>query len=199
MAVAFTTVERVKRFLSIDPAEGKHDGLLQDMISKTTAAFEVELDRWVEAKERTEILDVDQGCGVVGLRGYPIVSVASVKEDAYGQFSGGEFALSASEYRVDRRTGLIHFPDYTLTGGPQSLSVTYTGGMGATTAAVIAAFADLCDAADMHVAFMFKRRDSLGFSSVGGVGIQSTASDAVNFLPRVVDALEIRKRISVSA
>lgn len=198
MAVTFTTLERVKRFLSIQAQDTTHDALLDDLIATATGEFEVYLDRWVERKERTELFSPDAGARSVGLRGYPVTAVSLVEEDLFGKFEGAQLVVDSSTWRFDPETGILWFYDYAPSGGPVSIRVTYTGGFAATTSEAVLSYRDMAGACDMHVAFLFKRRDNLGFSSIGGEGIQSQASDEVNWLPRVREVLDLRRRVAIA-
>lgn len=194
-----TTLARVKEVLGGLSGVTVEDTVLGQLIAGVSARVEAELDREVQSGTFTETFDAQDGQRVFPLRGYPVTSVTSVKEDSYdGSFGASATTLAATYYRIAKRTGLLTLVDWSVTGDPQSIQVVYVGGMAANTAAFVAAFPDLATAVDLQVAFLHRRKTTMGASSVSvqGSSVQFLI-DRVAFLPEVHDAIQRHRRLVV--
>lgn len=182
MAFDLTTLVRVKRV--IDLTEATKDTLLQEYIDAASDAIEKFMDRPVLVAARTELYDVEPGQQRIALRAFPVLAapVAVFKNDSARQFGAGIAALAADSFYLNLVTGSAEFDRVRLIRGPGVVEVVYTGGMAADTAAFIVAFPEIAKACDTQVAFMYKRRETMGmsgFSSEGGSVSFSEADDLI--------------------
>lgn len=194
-----TTLTRVKEVLGGLSGVTTEDAILGQLIAGVSARVAAELDREVQVGTLTEVLDAQVGQKAFPLRGYPVTSITSVKEDTYdGSFGASAATLASSYYRVNKRNGLLSLVDWSVTGEPASIQVVYVGGMAADTAAFVAAFPDIANAVDLQVAMLHRRRTTIGTSSVAmqGATVQF-ATDRIEFLPELRDAVHRHRRVMV--
>lgn len=197
MSVYLTTAAKVQEVLQQPSLSGANLALVESLIAGVTAAFERELDRCIERAERTEYFDVDDFQRYWKLRGYPVTAIASVEFDSTGQFAGDESAHDATLRRMplnDAEEYLLYL-ESPAACGPRVMRVTYTGGLGATTAAVIAAFPDLAMAATLEVANLYQRRSTLSIQSQGTVGADNQLLVSLNWLPLTREVVARMKRV----
>lgn len=190
-----TTTARVKTLGSITTSD--QDALIGVLVTAVSARIERYLGRHVESTSRTEYYDVEAGQHVFYLRGYPISSVTSVKNDEDWDFDNID-EIASSEFTTvgsDFTGRLVVDEAVTPIAGKQALQVVYTGGMAADAASFIAAFPDVALAADQQILHEYQRRKQLGIvsSSIG----QHTASVefGVDLLPIVKRALNPYRRM----
>ncbi len=176
------------------------DARLQALITRVTGAFERELDRYVEAKARTEQRDVASGQRHFSLPGYPVSALASVKFDHTRAFSGSETTLAADRYYIplNQRDEHLLFIEDVLYTGRGVLQVTWTGGMGVDTDSVIAAYPELSDAATLEVANLWQRRDTLS-QVAHASGADNITYAPLKLLPETMRRLHLRKRVAYAA
>lgn len=191
-----TTLARVKTLLfPWDRLD--YDNTLAQLITDVSGQVESALNRGAESIARTEYFSPEPGQQVFGLKGYPVASVASVKEDVGDRaFTTDANTIDAELYTTNSDTGALYLHGWACVGAHKSLQVVYTGGMAATTAAFLVAFPDLAAGVDAQVAFMLKRRDSIGFDSIGSAG-SSSALSPLGFVQPLQDAIERHRRVSI--
>lgn len=189
-----STTARAKIVLGLTSSQ--HDTLLDQLVAATSGAAERYLNRHALQTARTEQYDVED-CYQrrVYLRGFPVLAtpVAAFKSDGLREFTGA--AIDADNYYLDLERGTIEFDVYTLTPGPGTLQVVYTGGMATTAAGLISAFPDVAQAVDFQVAFLFKRRDTLGMSSFSAEGGSIGFETPVELIPLAKRLLDPYRRI----
>ena len=191
-----TTLARVQSFAELS-SNAADDALIGTLITGVSMQIEKFLDRHVESKARTERLDVLPGQTTLFLKGYPVSSVTSLKNDSEWDF-GSSTELATTLYNVDTDEGEINFKRNTLLQpGQKVIQVTYTGGMAATTAAFITAFPDIAYAADQQVSFMFRRRTSQGNEVTSIPGHTVTVNTDMGLLADVIKKLQVHRRVSV--
>ena len=161
-----TTLDRMRAWM--DEKQFSSTSLLNQMITGFSAHLERELGRYLEASERTIYLDVNEGNRVFFLKGYPFSSAPTVYEDTSRAFTGS--ATSTDDYDITQHAldqGRLEF-DYAPSAGPSSIKVVYTGGLAATTAALISAYPDFVTACERQLWWMWKQRGMLGLDGEGG-------------------------------
>lgn len=193
-----TTLTRVKTILQLG-SETKYDTFLADAIKAISKRFEQYMARGITQGSRTEYFDVFEGRRVFGLVGYPVASVSSVRNDDLHAFPAST-ELSTDVYTpstVNQSTsqdGLLFVDRTELVPGPRSLKVVYVGGMAPDASTFISYFPDLAEAADLQVAFIHKRRNTLPLAGVSVEGSSVTA-DPWELLPEVKDRLDRYRRM----
>jgi len=171
MAVDFTTLARVKKYLDIPTETTVNDATLQTMITSVSATLENALNRTVKTESKTE----RRACpmtGVFTIYNGPATSITSIRYSSSGMFSRDGVTLSSTSYELSPDGGSILIPDYR---GPDGmLEVVYTGGMGTDTADLQAKYPVLDQAATLQVAYLWGRHKSLGRTStdLGGGSTQ---------------------------
>ncbi len=193
-----TTLARIKTLLAIDTAETQHDALLSQLISAVSAEAEVFLDRHAQQVARVEQYDVYNRQAVFFLRGYPVLvaPAPTVNHNLDRDFSGAD--LSVDAYYLELATGKLTVDRVELTPGPGVLEVSYTGGMAASTAALVTAFPAVAHAVDIQVAFVFQRRHSLGISGFSAEGGSVSLETPVELIPIVKSSLKRFRRKETS-
>lgn len=198
-----TNLERQVAILGEENYQAEYATFVDQLIAGVSKGVEKELRRHAESKSRTVNRDVSRHSRSVSLRGYPIASVTSIKNDSSRQFASGT-EIDSDLFYIDADAGVIDF-DFELQWGPGALEVIYTGGMAtgadaeALTAAFIAAYADLVLAIDQQIYYLWKRRDNPGVinlnpSDFGGGASYLVSEDWAEkhgeFQPMLVKAIE---------
>lgn len=161
-----STIDRVKVRIGVAADDTQYDALLASMLARSSSEAERVMNRDAETVSRTAQYDVRPGTRSVCLPAYPITSITTIWNDRDRVF-GTETAISSSDYYSDASSGMVHF-EAALVSGYGALKITYTGGMGASVAAFIAAYPDIADAVDERVAQLWQRRDEIGLTGVSG-------------------------------
>lgn len=169
---ALTTVARVKSRLGITATA--HDELLISCINAATASVEQMTCRsFLRATYTGELYDssdeYDQPRSLIVLRNAPAASVSAIRYKSGTNASPVWVTLSAEQYRVDLRAGLIYL-DSPLPRGYQNVQVDYVAGylIDFATYGVPATHSlptEITAAVERSVTREFKRRDSEGRSS----------------------------------
>jgi len=138
---------------------------IENLIAAVSGHVEKRTDRVLRRKTYTHTLDVEPGSRSIRLRGYPIVSIASIKESSTGDFAGTT-AKDTSEWAMldEGRFGEVGLRAGCFVGGIASVQVEYRGG--------IASRVELVDPTTRYavadqVAFMFRRGTKVELASEG--------------------------------
>lgn len=156
-----TTLDRMRMWVDEQRIES-FDSLMLAQIAAFSGAVEKMLGRYLQSSARTTYMDVNPGDKVFFLKGYPVSSAPSVYEDSGREFAGS--ALDSSLYDVTQGAldeGRVEF-DYQPAVGAHALKVTYTGGLAATTAALITAAPALVHACERQIWFDWNQRGMIG-------------------------------------
>ena len=200
-----TTLARVKTAIGIDSSVTTDDSQLSQIIAEVSAGMEQSMQRLVEAKSRTEVVPLSWPSLLLMLPAYPVTSVSSVKCSPTQEFSGVTAMTAASDYVLDDAAGVLRLlaqPTYLRREGvgrplhPTFFQVTFTGGMAADTAAMIAAYPELSAACDAQIRYLWQRRDSLGSNSNTSQG-STSFKDSYDWLPSVARTLAYYRRRSM--
>ena len=184
-----TTIENVKLYVT----ENTSSPLLTKLVTQVSKAVESYIDRGAETVARTEYFDVEPNQRIVIVGAYPISSVSSIYNDPGREYTGT--TITASDYAI-YGDGRIVF-DYPLSPGARALKVTYTGGLGATQAAVESSYPDLVEAVTLQVVHEWRRRNSLAEDTATLAQGAITVGAAMNWLPRVRAILDFYRRAYV--
>jgi len=154
VTVYATTKERVKLYAG-GFADTTSDAVIDIFIASVSREIERHIGYPLALAEYVEVYDIDGA--FVHLRTLPVVSVDLVTYSATYDFANGAELAESTDYRVS--LGMVG--ELVLrgqrTGG---LQITYTAGLGVSTAAVIAAAPVLAHAADLQVIEELKRRNT---------------------------------------
>lgn len=158
-----TTLPRVKDRLAINANESKHDDVIERMIRAASAKVESYLRRQMTKATTTEYFDVTPGQRIFSLKAYPITSITTVHNDTEWVY-GSSTLMASDTYQEDADTGLLYVDSAYLITGVRALKVVYVGGMAATTTAFVLDqdYANLVDATERHVCFLFNMRGKEG-------------------------------------
>ena len=209
MALDFTTLARVRRAAGFSDDDLTQDAWLASLISSVSFEMDGELRRFSKQEEQTEILPLWSPNRVLSLKGSPVLDTPApvVKAANDRDFTTSPTTLvRGQDFILENDTGILRFL-LTLDGwtnsigrvvGPTYIQAVYTGGFAATTAAFMSAYPDLAAAADVQVAYQFKRAKN---NSMGGnlvVGPNSTNyNGAYDWLPSVRRSIALRKKHGV--
>lgn len=192
MAVlALTTVERMLAYLgtsnsgaSAQTFSDANKAVLQGIINTVSQEFENYCNRKFLTIQRpfSEILETD----AIFVEGVPIVSVDSVQVSVTGRTADLASVGSTSYDIIPGGDGIVFY------GFPPGSRVvgTYTGGLAADTAAVIASDPVLVGKAELQIGVLWKRHNSADKSSQTlGNGTTNWTGD-YKLLPDVADTLD---------
>lgn len=166
-AGVWTTLDNVKIHLGLLTSDSSQDALLTNMINASQRICEQYLHHPILQASYTEYYDGD-GTGKLILRKWPIISVTSIHIDIDREFDSDDLA-DPTNYYVDSENGIIEFYRAFAAGpawfdeGIKNIKVVYSAGFASIPD-------DLIEAADEHVAWMFRRANTEGTTqqSLGG-------------------------------
>ena len=186
-----TTVDRVISYMgsanSGAAAGGWSDAnklILGEMISTVSQDFENYCNRFFKSESRVANETLDGGTLFVA--GAPITSVASITASSTGRVAD-MIALASTDYDILPDGDGIVF--YTLGRGAR-VSVTYTGGLAASTAALIAAHPALAGKCDLQVAMLWRRHNTADKTGMTLGGTTTSWNAEYKMLDEVKDTLD---------
>jgi hypothetical protein len=127
------------------------------------------------------------------MRAFPVTTLTSVYLDVDQAF-GADTALTSDDYfnptlSNDGIFALKLWPAVGEVDAPSALKVTYTGGMGTTTANFISGYPDIAHAIDLQCAHIYHTRNYAGTLSQSGDS-GSVSIQTVDWLPEVKATLD---------
>lgn len=158
----FTTVDRVKALVAPSIAVGDLDVLIQTLITDVSAQFVRFLGLHATKIERTELYEVRKYAKLLSLDAKPIDATATFALK-YGSDTQASSLVSrtSDEFVVNKPVGCVRLL-FSTPYQPGYIEVTYTGGIGTSTANLISGWPDLAGAADRQVLYLLQRRGALG-------------------------------------
>jgi hypothetical protein len=183
---AFVTLAQARSTIGLLPEQTDDDGLIIDMINRSTGLFEQYTGRKLYSRAYVNQLIDGTGEATAFLLEYPVTAVASIKTSDSREFSAesallvfdgtGTQADSAFEVIVDADTGEIELTNDSIwPDGKAKIFASYTAGFTATTAPELAQ-AQLTQVAQWF--FQRGRDPKLTGSSLGGVTTTLLAPDS---------------------
>ncbi len=192
-----TTKARVQAILASGGQQtAPLDALIPVLIADVSARFERYVGRKFEQTSRTERFDADPTISRFFLDAYPVASVARVEYDPDRDFgSTGEVLTENDDFVTDAECGIVFLEGF-VQSRPyrQAWEVEYTGGLAANVAALVTAYPELAHAADLQVAYLARRRQSLGGSATAAGAGSATYVGAYELLPEVKAILDLFRR-----
>lgn len=191
----FTTVERVKALVSPTVAVGDLDTLIQTLITDVSAQFVRFLGLHATKIERTELYEVRKFAKSLSLDAKPLDATATVVVK-YGSDAQAVSLVTrtSDEYVVVKPSGWVRLL-FSTPYQPGYVEVKYTGGLGTSTADLIAGWPDLAGAADRQVLYLLQRRGALGGNvSLASGGGTSFATGQYEMLKDVEHILAAHRR-----
>lgn len=178
----------VKSFL--EKTDTTHDALITAIIEYYSQDFENRLNRLLKKQART--MRFDGGKRVYSLPAYPIDTAASitVKVDDVTR-------TKDDDYFVYDEEGLIEFRWSTPMTEPRNVEITWTGGY-AEVSGVITVPDDLKNACKIQSAYLFRRRNDLGLTSISMPDGSVSVSNPADLLPEVKSVLSRYRRYYIS-
>lgn len=193
-----TTIARIKLRYEVGSSSAKDD-VIGETITSVSHQIESHLGRPLSEEARTEVYDVAPRALQVFLRAAPAASVASVKNRSTRSTAFSSLtALDSDLYVLDGDTGCLYFENGIDYSGPLALEVTYTGGLAADTAGLIAAYPAIAEAADIQVRELLRAYDAGTFragSLVTGQGQTIGRTSAFDLQPVVKSMLAPYRRL----
>lgn len=204
MALDFTTLARVRRMAGFADNDQTQDSWLSSLITSVSFEMESELRCFAKAEEHTEILPLWYPAKILSLRGSPVLDTPApvVKAADDRDFVTSPSTLvRGQDFILENDTGLVRFVidirgwvgPSGQTVGPTYIQIVYTGGLASTTALLMSTYPDLAAAADLQIAYQFKRRNSPAGNMVAGPN-STSYTGAYDWLPSVKRTIELRKR-----
>lgn len=157
----------------------------------------------LEKTSVTEVLSaIDNDQRVLMLRAFPVVSITSIKEGLYNDFSDSDALVAGTSYHVELARGILHRIGGAWLRGPQTVQAIYVGGYTAAGdtpgAGETALPGDLVDAAVQQCQYLASRRDEMGATGIdAGQGGGVTWASAYKLLPDVAAVCETFRRRAV--
>jgi len=157
----------------------------------------------LEKASLTEVLSaVDHDQAMLMLRAFPVVSITSVKEGLYGDFTDSDALVEGTSYHADLDRGTLHRIGGAWLHGPRTVQVIYIGGYTSAGDDVgegeTALPDDLVDAAIQQCQYLAQRRDDMGATGIDagqGGGVQWAG--AYKLLPDVKAVCQTFRRKAV--
>lgn len=174
----FTTLASVKELAGLDENEVSLDVTYEKLIGVVSARFVSYLGLHAVQAERTETYELGRGKKVLSLNAKPIDTgqTVTVKLGSMATDFATAGELSDTLYSVNAPGGWLRFRVDTPED-PNHVQVTYTGGLGTSTADLMSNFPDLAYAAELQAKYLVNRRDSLG----GNVTVHGTSSGGTSY------------------
>ncbi len=197
-----TTKAEVKKLLKKETgASTDIDARIDQQITAVSGQVEGHLSRFNKEEERTFIFDTKGGQKVWWLPAYPFKAGATfeARHALDGDFSDALTVVDTTTYFTNDRRGYMELRrGVFLSSGPQSMQLKWTGGLGATEAAVLAAFPEISGAVNHQVAWLIQRGQEVGVTSFSADGGSVTLEDMPGLLRGVRTMLERHRRRSSS-
>ncbi len=162
-----TTVERVKVRVGIDDTDLQYDAMISSFVARVSSEAERVMNRSAQTVARTTTFDLGRGQDSLSLPAFPVSSVTDLRLDSSRSF-GSETVVDSTTYYTETATGILFMDVLPSIYGNGVARVTYTGGMGASTEAFVAAYPDVAEAVTQRVAQLWQRRDEIGLTGVSG-------------------------------
>jgi hypothetical protein len=205
MALDLTDLTTVKAFLNIGGSSA--DTALGYLIPYVSRRIErhcrrpdgFELKSRVEVVSRVPEIPAGKAWGY-SLKVAPVTSIASIIVDEDHAFTGtGATTLTdGDDFTWSPEQGRVIFDGYRPPEGHRTVQITYTGGIAANTAALIANadHQDLVLAASLQVQYVYERRNSLGATSKTVNDSKTTTQPELALLKEVRELLApwVRRR-----
>ena len=135
-SIELTATADVKSYLGLSGAT--EDARIALIVTAVSQWIESYCHREFMTKERSEYFN--GGSPDLNVKSYPISRTASLvivqNADVPRDYTDSDDALDTDEYTVDYEAGMIHYEDGSFLNGVETVKATYTGGVGATTAAL---------------------------------------------------------------
>lgn len=161
-SVELTTLADVKALIPNSGGDTSMDSVITEAIPGVSAMIGEHIGLHLPTVERTEVYELRRGSRVLRLDALPLTEVASIRASDCIPDDWSELtAFPSSRYAVNKAGGWLRFLVQVL-GAPAYIQVAYTGGFGADTAAIKAAFPTLHSAATMQVKYLVERVNTLG-------------------------------------
>jgi len=206
MALDLTNLATVKAALGISGSS--FDSQLSTLIPYVSRRLERHCRRpdGFEEKQRIEVIERVPEIPSGKVWGYslkvaPVSAIASIIVDEDHAFSGsGATTLTdGDDFTWSPKTGRVYFDGYRPPEGVRTVQITYTAGLAADTATLLADpdLADLVHAANLQIQYVHERRNSLGATSQTVNDNKTTAQPELALLKEVRELLApfVRRRM----
>lgn len=152
-----STVARVKALA--EETSSDWDAWFTAELAAVSYEIALFMGRHIVTAERTEDYELGIGRSVLTLDAAPCSAIGTVIYAPDRAFTATT-AMNTREYSTSLPGGWVrlHQPSYY---SPGYLRLTYTGGLGADTAAIVVAYPDIARAVDLEVVHRWRRRDTL--------------------------------------
>lgn len=194
----FTTLDRVKEFIRPTVGSSDLDSLIPKLITAVSAQFVRFLGLHAVTAERTETYQIKRLDKVVSLDAKPLDPLATITVKYGSHPSASQVSTYTSDDFVPNYAcGWLRLL-FSTPHKPGFVVVTYTGGLGTSTANLIATFPELAAAADRQVSYLLQRRGALGGNVVapGGAGTTSFSTGEYALLKEVAAELASHRRVA---
>lgn len=190
--IDLTSTPRVKALLNISPATTADDAAIALLVTAVSRRIEQWLRRPVEVAARTDLFDVRCGHTRYQLAAYPVTTLTSVKVATDYDFAGATAKVVGEDFTIDSEAGIVE-QLVSWQAGSRVLQIVHTSGLAADTAAVLANYPDLADAAEKQICEEWTRRNALSRESSSVNGSSETRA-AVQWLAIVREILAPYRR-----
>ena len=165
------TRAQAKEYLGIPSGVTTWDAVLDSLVARVSAKFEILCDRTIASATYTEYYSGDAS-RTLQLRQSPVTSITSIHSDFDRVTWDSTTLISADDYTFDGPSGVVYY-DLSFIPGVKNVRVVYVAGYATTPAGIV-------DAVCEWVAAGFNRRKGSGLTSesFGGVS-QSYLADAM--------------------
>lgn len=179
-----TTRDNIKSMIGMTATDD--DVIIASIALAVSAKIEKHLNRSIEAIQRTEYFDVDDGQKVFFVSAYPISAIA-IYNDYAREFLA---AISSENYTIAGNSGRIVIDKQSLDSGYSALRIVYTGGLASSQSTLQSNYPDLEMAARIQGAIWYNSRKRLGLNSESIQGGGQTNYKALSLDPTVKETIE---------
>ena len=185
------TVDQLKTYLNIGPADLTQDGRLDMLLRQVSARLAVEAGRTdghvpcLESKDRVKYGTFWTDQTALWLPAFPVSEIISVREADREQFDSAPELLAGQDYQLDPGLGVLYRANMFWRRGTRAVRVVYVGGYapaGVEIAGVEPLPDDINQAAILQAAYWFQRRHQ-------GLGVESSSTAGGSFSMATVDGL----------
>lgn len=162
--------------------------------------------RHAEQTARTEVYRLPPHKRILSLKGFPVNDAVTftVKVSTTRDFSESTALTEDTDYSLEPEIGVIRFftrptgTSHPVSGAliqPAFVQVVYTGGMATNVAGIVSSFPEVARAADLQVAYLWKRRSHPGGNlQLGGQSGTDYQEKEYGYLRAVLDVIGQHKR-----
>lgn len=195
--IDLTTLARVKELIPQSKEDDAQDDVIARLIADQSAMISRHIGLHLSTVARVETYELRQHARVLSLDAKPVSEITEILENpSIPDDWTTVAATSSSLYVLNKTAGWIRFLKKRA-NDPGFIRVSYTGGFGADTDSIIAAFPDLAHACELAVKYEIERLNTIGGDITTIPGASTTFGGQYQMHKEVVRLLGYHRRGTV--